>query len=355
MSSNVDELTVVNSAVLITTLQTIEIPPYHLSSPIALAATKSAQQLRIVLVSSLFNPPPPTRYTGTSSSTDHGISRTGQWDEVQRLLTYVYVQTTKVAQEMGKILMDVDVLLQGTDSPVPQFLQEDVPRVYRVSLLGGQRDDLPSSYARSLSHTVWLKPDPIYPHPPPHPISIALHPSDPSLPPIFPVTALGGTFDHLHAGHKILLSMAAWITSEKLIIGVTDDILLQNKANKHVLEPLSVRCERTRNFLALFNPSITPDIVPITDVYGPTAWDPNIQALVVSRETLSGGKMIEKLRREKNLPSLKTFVIDVISSEACIETEDPDILKKAKMSSTFIRQWIVEQQQHQDANVQPQS
>jgi phosphopantetheine adenylyltransferase len=44
---------------------------------------------------------------------------------------------------------------------------------------------------------------------------------DSGLPSLYPVVALGGTFDHLHAGHKILLSMAAWITSWKLIVGVT--------------------------------------------------------------------------------------------------------------------------------------
>lgn len=37
----------------------------------------------------------------------------------------------------------------------------------------------------------------------------------------FPVVALGGTFDHLHSGHKILLSMSAWIAHEKVIVGVT--------------------------------------------------------------------------------------------------------------------------------------
>lgn len=37
----------------------------------------------------------------------------------------------------------------------------------------------------------------------------------------FPVVALGGTFDHLHAGHKILLTMAASLTTRKLIVGVT--------------------------------------------------------------------------------------------------------------------------------------
>lgn len=38
---------------------------------------------------------------------------------------------------------------------------------------------------------------------------------------LFEVTALGGTFDHLHAGHKILLTMSAWITTKRLIVGIT--------------------------------------------------------------------------------------------------------------------------------------
>lgn len=40
----------------------------------------------------------------------------------------------------------------------------------------------------------------------------------------YPVSALGGTFDYLHPGHKILLSMAAWITTSKLIVGVTGQL-----------------------------------------------------------------------------------------------------------------------------------
>ena len=42
-----------------------------------------------------------------------------------------------------------------------------------------------------------------------------------SPPPTYPVVAMGGTFDHLHSGHKILLSMAAWIARDTLIVGVT--------------------------------------------------------------------------------------------------------------------------------------
>ena len=50
---------------------------------------------------------------------------------------------------------------------------------------------------------------------------ISLPPDADKVKPSLPVVALGGTFDHLHAGHKILLSMAAWITREKVIVGVT--------------------------------------------------------------------------------------------------------------------------------------
>lgn len=33
--------------------------------------------------------------------------------------------------------------------------------------------------------------------------------------------ALGGTFDHLHAGHKILLTMACWLAEQRVIVGIT--------------------------------------------------------------------------------------------------------------------------------------
>lgn len=35
------------------------------------------------------------------------------------------------------------------------------------------------------------------------------------------VVALGGTFDHLHAGHKVLLTMGIFLAVKKLIIGVS--------------------------------------------------------------------------------------------------------------------------------------
>jgi pantetheine-phosphate adenylyltransferase len=139
--------------------------------------------------------------------------------------------------------------------------------------------------------------------------------------------------------------------------------LLQNKSNKHVLEDLPTRTARVRGFLALFRPGLVYDIVSIADVAGPTGWDPDIQALVVSRETVAGASAsecsrpslpvnasirqstVDKIRREKALPPLQSFVIDVISSESAnLEGDSAEALKQAKMSSTYIREWIVKNQ-----------
>ena len=48
---------------------------------------------------------------------------------------------------------------------------------------------------------------------------------------IFPYnnTALGGTFDHPHIGHKILLSLASLLPKTKLYIGLTHESLLSKK------------------------------------------------------------------------------------------------------------------------------
>lgn len=67
-----------------------------------------------------------------------------------------------------------------------------------------------------------------------------------------------------------------------------DDALLVKKNNRELIESLKYRTKSVSDFLMLFKPGIEYDVVPIADIYGPTAWDPDIQALVVSKETVSG-------------------------------------------------------------------
>ncbi|KAG0705064.1 hypothetical protein DFH29DRAFT_908630 [Suillus ampliporus] len=314
----------IKHAVLFAYLQDIE-TPHHLGPAIASVAAATTEALVIVLFSQLFR---------SSSDT---LNRIKQWDDVHRLLTYVYVKATKAAQDLGKVLMDISVVLKDPSESFPNDFGNGMDMCFRI-----QGDPpvlhLPDSM-ETIPH-VFVVPDRVTEVRRQH--SIRVTPTCDSSPSSYPVVALGGTFDHLHAGHKILLSMAAWITSSKVIVGVTDDELLRNKSNKHVLESMAVRMERTQSFLELFRPDLEYEIVAIKDVYGPTGWDPDIQALVVSMETLSGAASIDKKRAAESLPPLRTFVIDVISSESeKLDHEDMEMLKQTKLSSTFIRDWIV--------------
>lgn len=117
-----------DSALLLATLHSLDPLCFKfLSSIIHTAVTTTQNRLTILLFSRLFN---------SSDSSLPGISRTHYWDDVQRLLTYVYVQATKVAQDLDKILMDIDVLLLGIDSNIPQDLGKHFDIVFRVA--GGE-------------------------------------------------------------------------------------------------------------------------------------------------------------------------------------------------------------------------
>ena len=77
-------------------------------------------------------------------------------------------------------------------------------------------------------------------------------------------------------------------------------------------------------------------LVPINDIYGPTAYDPEISAIVISEETRAGAESVNKLRKEKDLQQLEMFVIDVIGEKkGKVGLEN---MAQDKMSSTKIRE-----------------
>lgn len=173
--------------------------------------------------------------------------------------------------------------------------------------------------------------------------------------PGYPVAAMGGTFDHLHAAHKLLLHMALFATESRLIVGVMADRLLATKSHAHVLEVLDTRLAAATAFLRRCGGDargVVLDVVEIQDALGPTAWDPEISLLVVSKETLSGGEMVNRVRSEKGLSTLDMLAIDVISSEFSedknstvdLSAFDDTQLKNAKMGSTGIREFLARQE-----------
>ena len=113
---------------------------------------------------------------------------------------------------------------------------------------------------------------------------------------------------------------------------LTDDALLKKKKFNQVLEPISKRIDKCAEFLKTVQAGRQYDVVAISDVFGPTAHDPNVQALVVSQETDKGGEAVNEERRRKGLSTLTTFVIHLVTDDT----------EGEKMSSTSIRQRLME-------------
>ncbi|KAF2254685.1 pantetheine-phosphate adenylyltransferase family protein [Trematosphaeria pertusa] len=186
--------------------------------------------------------------------------------------------------------------------------------------------------------------------------------------------AVGGTFDHLHIGHKLLLTMFAFVLgikpstndqgSSTLTVGITGDALLKNKKYAEHLESWQERQQAVHNFLSSLiyfgqpedsrirvqelNDSgpnghavhvtypwgLVVKYVEIWDPFGPTITDESISALVISLETRSGGDAVNSKRVEKGWSPLEVFEVAVLDAG---EEEAVDETFQSKLSSTEIR------------------
>ncbi len=125
------------------------------------------------------------------------------------------------------------------------------------------------------------------------------------------VAVLGGTFDHLHAGHKIMITAAAMAARDKLYVGVTGKQMLLKKAYGEALQSIEQRIHAVKEFVALLRPDIQCVVEELSDIYGPSLYA-DAELLVVSRETEQGGFAVNKKRDEMGLSQLKIFVVDLI-------------------------------------------
>ncbi|KAG0211218.1 hypothetical protein BGX33_004450 [Mortierella sp. NVP41] len=314
---------------------------------------------RLTIVVAVHDPSSSTRNgTTTTANTTNGTANAGagtgvggagaSFHSVQKVLSALYVSFTKQALALDRPLAELDIVIRescgydigaGLEDEIPfnVFLGlppviEELEKLNEKRIRNGAKGlaiqtlDSAKAHATGDKHTLLVDA-----------IDSAL--------PYTKVTegeygdvALGGTFDHLHAGHKILLSMTAWITSHRVVCGVTDDAMLKTKKFKEFMEPLDKRIEDVQRFLRIFKRGLVYEVVPISDIYGPTITDDKLQALMVSKETLKGGAAVNQERGNRGLPPLTIEVINVISPT---ETQVDEV--SLKISSTFIRQYLSEQ------------
>lgn len=141
--------------------------------------------------------------------------------------------------------------------------------------------------------------------------------------PSYDYVAVGGTFDHLHSGHKLLLTTAALYTLQKLRVGVTGDALLQKKKFAEHLQPNAARKKAVSDFLHRIRGDVEFEIETIEDVSGGTDTIPDVKAIALSPETEKSLDIINELRKKNGnleplagirIPFVRTSTGDVISS-----------------------------------------
>lgn len=132
---------------------------------------------------------------------------------------------------------------------------------------------------------------------------------------IYSSVVIGGTFDCIHGGHKILLSEALLRCRDRLTCGVADGPLLKNKTLAELIEPCDKRISNVRELAVDIDPTVSYNIVQITDPMGPTRWDPNMDMIVVSEETKRGIISINEARREAGLKLLDGYVIGLVNDQ----------------------------------------
>ncbi len=124
---------------------------------------------------------------------------------------------------------------------------------------------------------------------------------------------IGGTFDILHKGHKLLIDTAFKIAGEKgtVFIGLATGDLLKNKKNVKTFE------QREKNIHKyLFDKGFNSKVVikPINDEYGPTL-NKDFDVIVVSPETTKTAEEINIKRRDNGKKPLRIVQIPFVNAD----------------------------------------
>lgn len=162
----------------------------------------------------------------------------------------------------------------------------------------------------------------------------------------FTKVSVGGTFDRMHAGHRLLLAAASAVAGAPpatIYLGVTGDELLVSKAHRDLIQTYETRANAARAFLESTRPSVADstaeaegDVARVCVRVGPLDNSPPLaatveamEALVISRETVAGGEALNALRAEAGFRPITLAVVGLVGGSG---DGDGD-----KLSSTALR------------------
>jgi cytidyltransferase-like protein len=132
----------------------------------------------------------------------------------------------------------------------------------------------------------------------------------------FRKVAVGGTFDELHRGHKILL-VKAFEIGERVLIGLCSDEFVKMLGKPHSTATYDERLTDLNFFLGNLGVSERAEIIPLSNSFGPAVTDKCIDAVVVSEETKITANKINQQRQRNGLNALTIITINMVPSEDC--------------------------------------
>ena len=129
----------------------------------------------------------------------------------------------------------------------------------------------------------------------------------------YSTVATGGTYDHIHRGHLAMLSKSFEV-GDRVVIGVTSDAFALREGKR----PDQNYDERVGGLEAAIRekfPGRKYLIAKLDDYFGPGITSPEVQAIVVSRETAKRVPIANAARAERGFPPLEVVTVDYVLAD----------------------------------------
>ena len=129
----------------------------------------------------------------------------------------------------------------------------------------------------------------------------------------YKTVATGGTFDHIHKGHLALLSKS-FESGDTVVIGVTSDSFARREG-KSPDQPYEARLRDLEALIHERFPGRKYIIAKLDDYFGPGIASPEVQAIVVTKETAPRVPIANALRKAKGYAPLEVVEVDYVLAD----------------------------------------